>query len=44
MFELAGVPEETAREAMRLAMNKLSVKSKFIVKESDDKVGDSNED
>ena len=44
MFELAGVPEETAREAMRLAMNKLSVKSKFIVRESDDKVGDSNED
>ena len=44
MFELAGVPEETAREAMRLAMNKLSVKSKFIKKESDDKVGDSNED
>ena len=44
MFELAGVPEETAREAMRLSMNKLSVKSKFIVKESDDKVGDSNED
>ena len=29
---------------MRLAMNKLSVKSKFIVRESDDKVGDSNED
>ena len=44
MFELAGVPEETAREAMRLAMNKLSVKSKFIKRESDDKVGDSNED
>jgi large subunit ribosomal protein L16 len=44
MFELDGVPEETAREAMRLAMNKLSVKSKFIVRESDDKVGDSNED
>ena len=44
MFEIAGVPEETAREAMRLAMNKLSVKSKFIVRESDDKVGDSNED
>ena len=44
MFELAGVPEETAREAMRLAINKLSVKSTFIVKESDDKVGDSNED
>ncbi len=44
MFELAGVPEEIAREAMRLAMNKLSVKSKFIKRESEDKVGDSNED
>ena len=44
MFEVAGVPEEVAREAMRLAMNKLSVKTKFIKRESDDKVGDSNED
>jgi len=47
MFELAGVPEETAREALRLAMNKLSVKSKFVKKEQDNtenKVGDSNED
>ncbi len=33
MFEIAGVPEETAREAMRLAMHKLPVKCKFIVKE-----------
>ena len=30
MFEIAGVPEETAREALRLAMHKLPVKSKFI--------------
>lgn len=30
MFEIAGVPEETAREAMRLAANKLPVKCKFI--------------
>ncbi len=44
MFELAGVPEDVAREALRLAMNKLSVKCKFIAKESDNKVGDSNED
>lgn len=33
MFELAGVPEETAREAMRLAANKLPIKCKFVVKE-----------
>jgi large subunit ribosomal protein L16 len=33
MFEMAGVPEETAREAMRLAANKLPVKCKFVVKE-----------
>ena len=33
MFEIAGVPEETAREAMRLAMHKLPIKCKFITKE-----------
>ena len=44
MFEIAGVPEATAREALRLAMNKLSVKCKFVARESEDKVGDSNED
>ena len=32
MFEMAGVPEETAREAMRLAAHKLPVKCKFIKK------------
>lgn len=44
MFEIAGIPEETAKEALRLAMNKLSVKTKFVVKETENKVGDSNED
>ena len=34
MFEIAGVPEETAREAMRLAMHKLPIKCKFIKKET----------
>ena len=34
MFEIDGVSEETAREAMRLASHKLPVKSKFIVKEN----------
>ncbi len=44
MFEIAGIPEETAREALRLAMNKLSVKCKFVTRETENKVGDSNED
>ena len=35
MFEIAGVPETTAREAMRLAANKLSVKCKFVQKETE---------
>ena len=35
MFEIAGVPEATAREALRLAANKLSVKSKFAKKETE---------
>lgn len=33
MFEMQGVPVETAREAMRLAAHKLPVKTKFLVKE-----------
>jgi large subunit ribosomal protein L16 len=33
MFELAGVPEETAREAMRLAAQKLPMKCKFVKRE-----------
>ncbi|MFB2933993.1 50S ribosomal protein L16 [Aerosakkonemataceae cyanobacterium BLCC-F154] len=32
MFEITGVPEETAREAMRLAANKLPIKTKFVVR------------
>lgn len=35
LFEIAGVSEELAREAMRLAANKLPVKCKFITKESE---------
>ena len=30
LFEIAGVPEETAREAMRLAMHKLPIKCKLV--------------
>ena len=33
LFEMKGVDEATAREAMRLAAHKLPVKTKFIVKE-----------
>ena len=32
MFEMDGVPEETAAEAMRLAGHKLPIKTKFITK------------
>ena len=32
MFEIAGVPEETAREALRLAMHKLPIKCKIVAK------------
>src|SRR5205809_6083313 len=35
MFELAGVPEPLAREALRLAGTKLSVKTKIIRREAD---------
>ncbi|MBE5743820.1 MAG: 50S ribosomal protein L16 [Clostridiales bacterium] len=34
MFEMSGVDESVAREAMRLAGHKLPVKTKFVVKES----------
>ncbi|MBD1840635.1 50S ribosomal protein L16 [Coleofasciculus sp. FACHB-64] len=35
LFEIAGVPEETAREAMRLASHKLPIKTKFITREEE---------
>ena len=35
MFEIAGVEEATAKEALRLAANKLSVKCKFVKKETE---------
>jgi len=44
MFEMAGVPEETAREALRLAMNKLPIKAKFVKRETVNEVGDCDED
>lgn len=36
MFELSGVSEEVAREALRLAMHKLPVKCKFVKREGGD--------
>src|ERR1700690_3489681 len=33
LFEMQGVSEETAREAMRLAAHKLPVKTKFLIRE-----------
>lgn len=41
MFEVAGVTEEVAREALRLAGHKLPVTTKFVKKE--EKGGESNE-
>jgi large subunit ribosomal protein L16 len=36
MFELAGVPEELAREAMRRAQHKLPMKTRFVTREGGD--------
>lgn len=33
LFEISGVPEETAREALRLAGHKLPIKTKFVKRE-----------
>ena len=38
LFEIAGVPEETAREALRLASHKLPIKTK-IIKREENKMG-----
>lgn len=43
MFEIAGVSEDVAREALRLAGSKLSVKTKFVKKETEIG-GDEDED
>jgi large subunit ribosomal protein L16 len=36
LFEIAGVGEEMAREALRLAMHKLPIKCKFVAREAED--------
>jgi len=41
LFEVAGVPEEVAREALRLAAHKLPIKTKFVKR--DEIGGESNE-
>lgn len=43
LFEIAGVSEEMAREAMRLGMHKLPIKCKFVRREENTKVGEGNE-
>lgn len=35
LFEIAGVSEEVAREALRLAMHKLSIRCKFVTREEE---------
>jgi large subunit ribosomal protein L16 len=42
LFEIAGVPEDMAREAMRLAQNKLPMKTKFIAR-NNEMGGETNE-
>jgi large subunit ribosomal protein L16 len=39
LFEMAGVPEETAREAMRLAGHKLPCRTKFIKRGAETETG-----
>ena len=39
LFEIAGVPEEVAREALRLASHKLPLKTKFLKREDKNEVG-----
>ncbi|NLK44718.1 MAG: 50S ribosomal protein L16 [Tissierellia bacterium] len=44
LFEMGGVSEEDAREAMRLAAHKLPIKTKFIAREeTQEKGGEANE-
>ncbi|MGE4282944.1 MAG: 50S ribosomal protein L16 [Clostridia bacterium] len=43
MFEIGGVAEDVAREAMRLAMHKLPIQCKFVVRDKDEMGGEDNE-
>ena len=42
LFELSGVTEEVAREAMRLASHKLPVKTKFVTRRDFEEMGGEN--
>ncbi|AWZ49530.1 50S ribosomal protein L16 [Hathewaya limosa] len=42
LFEISGVSEELAREAMRLASHKLPVKTKFVSREDFKEIGGEN--
>lgn len=44
LFEIAGVTEDVAREALRLAANKLPIKTKFVTRETEKIGGDNDED
>lgn len=44
MFEMGGVDEEVAREAMRLAAMKLPIKTKFVTKADEAKDGETSEE
>ena len=44
LFEMSGVQEEVAREAMRLAMHKLPIKCKFVTRQdATEEGGEANE-
>ncbi|MBO7219239.1 MAG: 50S ribosomal protein L16 [Clostridia bacterium] len=43
LFELAGVSEEAAREAMRLASYKLPIKTKFVIRDKEENIEGGNE-
>ena len=43
MFEIGGVTEDLAREAMRLAANKLPIKCKFVTKEQTEQANQVNQ-
>ncbi|MDD7363817.1 MAG: 50S ribosomal protein L16 [Peptoniphilus sp.] len=43
LFELGGVEEDVAREAMRLAAMKLPIKTRFVAKNTEESEGESNE-
>ena len=42
MFEIGGVAEDVAREALRLAMHKLPIKCKFVVREKEEAEANEN--